>query len=100
MRPLVLVINAGSSSIKFELFDGITFSSLFSGLIEAIGTEYAALNYLQNEQKSQKKLGCVDFYQALAQTFSTYKQLVPPDGQLQAVGHRVVHGGALFSEPS
>lgn len=101
MRPLILVLNAGSSSIKFELFAfDEKLVSLFNGLIESIGTERTRLCYTLNGQKYEKQLGLMDFRQALMHAFQLYTQLAPADGQLRAVGHRVVHGGELFSQPT
>lgn len=100
MHPLILVINAGSSSIKFQLFSGEHCETLFTGLIEAVGTERTQLRYKTSEQQYEEKLGYLDFQQALAQVFLVYAQCVPADGRLCAVGHRVVHGGEWFTKPT
>jgi len=98
--PLILVLNAGSSSLKFELFDGKTFVSQLNGLVEEVGTERAQLSYTMQGQKQKKALGLSDFETALNQVFQVYQQLAKADGQLVAVGHRVVHGGELFAAPT
>jgi len=100
MRPLILVLNAGSSSIKFELFADEKLRSVLSGLIESIGTECAQLRYTWNGEKHQQPLGLINFQQALMQAFQIYRQCAPADGKLCAVGHRVVHGGELFTQPT
>jgi acetate kinase len=74
MTGRVLVLNSGSSSIKYRLFDGA--STAAKGLIEEIGGDIAGF-----ETALQKIMASVDL------------------GGLAAVGHRVVHGGA-FSAPT
>lgn len=82
----ILVINAGSSSIKYQLFNGQQASPLASGLIDRIGEPDAAVaNHLQALE------------QVVAQLRSS-GALASLD-QLTAIGHRVVHGGEQFSQP-
>lgn len=82
----ILVINAGSSSIKYQLFNGQQAAPLASGLIDRIGEPAAAVaNHLQALE------------QVVAQLRSS-GALASLD-QLTAIGHRVVHGGEQFSQP-
>ncbi|GAA0540848.1 acetate kinase [Paractinoplanes ferrugineus] len=74
----VLVLNTGSSSVKYRLFDGTT--TLAKGLVERIGESGG---------------GTADHRAALQQIMSE----TDLDG-LAAVGHRVVHGGSDFTEPT
>ena len=78
MTSLVLVINAGSSSLKFQLIDVSSRATLVKGLIERVTDHGAALT------------------EALRRIGADGHDL---DG-LVAVGHRVVHGGASFSDPA
>lgn len=75
----ILVINAGSSSLKYKLVQPDTGDSSAHGLIERIGEEG----------------GVTDYEAALRIVFDR----IAPDGLL-AVGHRVVHGGARFHRPT
>jgi len=84
---IILVINAGSSSIKYQLFDMANVSLLRSGQIERIGewrskarNHKAAVKILIEELTDPEK-GCV-------------KSI----GEISAIGHRVVHGGEEFTE--
>ncbi len=73
-RSAVLVINAGSSSLKYQLLGGS--EKLLSGLIERIG----------------EPGGDPDHASALKRVLME----LPPDVTVQAIGHRVVHGGEAF----
>ncbi|MGH3680325.1 MAG: acetate kinase, partial [Natronosporangium sp.] len=74
----VLVINSGSSSLKYRLLDGDQTTA--DGIVERIGEPGG---------------GAADHEQALRQALDR----VDLD-RLSAVGHRVVHGGARFTEPT
>ncbi|MBZ2188668.1 acetate kinase [Alcanivorax sp. JB21] len=96
-RParLVLVINCGSSSIKFALVDESRPDFLLHGLAERLGGEDARLRWRQGDDKQSQALGNADHRQAMA----TLLPLVEKQAgeQLIAVGHRVVHGGEDFT---
>lgn len=92
---LVLVINCGSSSIKFAVREEHTSQALLSGLAERLGTPQATLQWRVNADKQECPLGEADHTQAMA-------RLLPLIGEhtgrpLAAVGHRVVHGGEHFT---
>ncbi|MBB5869779.1 acetate kinase [Allocatelliglobosispora scoriae] len=78
MTARVLVLNCGSSSVKYRLFSGER--TVASGLVEKIGEAGSEVT---------------DHAAALRHVMSTLDL-----GQLTAVGHRVVHGGKRFSEPT
>lgn len=73
-RRAILVLNAGSSSLKYQLLGGS--ERLLSGLVERIG----------------EPGGDADHASALGRVLAN----LPPDVAVQAVGHRVVHGGEAF----
>ncbi|MEZ4087540.1 MAG: acetate kinase [Candidatus Gracilibacteria bacterium] len=80
----ILVINAGSSSLKYELFNK-KLDSLGDGYIERIGQK----GQIPNHEKAVK--------QALESIQE--KGLVASLAEIKAVGHRVVHGGEKYSAP-
>ena len=82
MTTLVLVVNSGSSSLKYQLIDPVTGQNHAKGTIERIG-----------EPGSDVPDHAAALHRALDQMGS---RLDPT--ALLAVGHRVVHGGSLFSE--
>jgi acetate kinase len=98
----ILVINAGSSSIKASIFglglDGPRCE--VSGMVEGIGTDPHAL--VKTDQGKilldEKCEGCSDHEQALALLLRSLTNDRPGRGPA-AVGHRIVHGGPRFSAP-
>jgi acetate kinase len=101
----VLVINSGSSSIKYRIFDMSDSSALASGLLEQIGEPMSRLGHrwrnasgemeeaLHKRPVSNHKEG-LDW---IINMTSGYGVL---SGDLFGVGHRVVHGGEEFHEPA
>ncbi len=97
----ILVINSGSSSIKFQVIDGTCGSMLGSGLIERIGLEQGKMKYKCNGGKVEFEKPIPDHETGLAMALEI---IVDPDrgaiGSLEeitACGHRVVHGGEKFT---
>ena len=81
MRSAVLVLNSGSSTLKYAVVDAGSGTSLADGIVERIGEDGS---------------GVPDHEAALRVVFG---QLAEPEG-LVAVGHRIVHGGKAFYEPT
>lgn len=98
-NPHVLVINAGSSSLKYQLIDTATDESLASGLIERIGSAEAVAHHTVDGTKHEQELDCLDHGQAMQILSAAFAEHGPEvtEESLIAVGHRVVHGGATFS---
>lgn len=98
----VLVINAGSSSLKYQLMDMEDESVLANGIVERIGTDGTKLVYKANGQKIEIKEDMSDHTSAVRCVLDAL--LNPEYGVLTdikdivAVGHRVVHGGEEFSK--
>lgn len=105
MADIILVINAGSSSLKFSAFavtDDQDPKLLFKGQIEGIGTRprFAARDAhgtaLMDKKYDAKEISGHDAaFGVIAGWLRTVRQL----GRLVAVGHRVAHGGANFAAP-
>jgi acetate kinase len=94
----VLVINCGSSSIKFSAIDHDTSTHAIRGSVERIGEENAQLKYTAARGMKLQSLGAVDHERALQAIVSILNER--GGLQLLAVGHRVVHGGESFSASS
>ena len=102
----ILVMNSGSSSLKFQLFAMEDLTVLASGLIEAIGEAggHISLHYLdedgvqQEHEQQQDIAGQREAVEAMATLFKD-KKIISDVRQLAGVGHRVVHGGEAFHEP-
>ncbi len=97
----VLVINCGSSSLKFGYFDTALEANNLEGMVERIGLENSLIEFSSRKGKISKELGSLDHYQAFKAVVSVITD--PDDGvvrdlnELTAVGHRVVHGGEKYS---
>lgn len=96
----VLAVNAGSSSLKFQLFNMPQEEVLLKGLIERIGQEKSQLVLTVNGEKIKKEMPIPNHDVAveivLRELIET-KVLKSLD-ELHGVGHRVTHGGELFAE--
>ncbi len=97
----VLVINCGSSSIKYQLLDMTDEKPLAKGLLERIGIEGSKLSHKKGDEKFTFERNVSDHTQGLSWIISiltSEKEGVIEDvSEIQAVGHRVVHGGELFA---
>lgn len=92
-----LVINCGSSSLKFAVINPNTGHCCLQGLAERLGSESASLSYEDDQKKNTFQLSGSDHQAAISGVIDllTQYQLL---NSLTGVGHRVVHGGERFSE--
>lgn len=97
----VLVINCGSSSLKYQLFDMNDGSVLVKGLVERIGLEGSILTQKKGDDKYEIKVDIPDHMKAIS--LVTDALIDPKHGviksmdEISAIGHRVVHGAEDFS---
>ncbi|MFT0621217.1 acetate kinase [Ectopseudomonas guguanensis] len=91
----ILVINCGSSSIKFALVNEAQETFILSGLAERLGSPEAVLHWQQGEHKDSLVLSGADHRLALSHLLPIVQQAAA--GALHGIGHRVVHGGEYFS---
>ncbi len=91
----ILVINCGSSSIKFALVNEAQETFILSGLAERLGSPEAVLHWQQGEHKDSLVLSGADHRLALSHLLPIVQQAAA--GALHGIGHRVVHGGEHFS---
>ena len=99
----ILVLNAGSSSLKYSLFEMSNSGVLISGLLEKIGENNAIHHYtLADAEPQQTVLNLANHQQALQALFQllTATGLLADQSELRCVGHRVVHGGEHFTQPT
>lgn len=96
----VMSINAGSSSLKFQLFEMPEEKVLISGNVERIGFEDAYFTTKFNGEKNKKVLPIRNHGEAVNHLLKTLVELkvVKDLNEIKGVGHRVVQGGNLFSE--
>lgn len=94
----VLVINSGSSSIKFALVNEDSEQFPIQGLAERLGTSDAVLNWQLGDEKHVAQLHGADHKEAFARLLPLVQKA--SHGKLNGIGHRVVHGGAHFTQAS
>lgn len=99
--PTILVLNAGSSSIKFTLFRGD--QAIISGQVSGLGAApHISLHQLDDEhQDLDRDLSREEgaSHESALAAFLAMLEEISPDIQIDAVGHRVVHGGPNFIDP-
>ncbi len=100
--PCVLTINAGSSSIKFALFESSSEPQrTISGQLERIGTPDSAIAWRTRQQSELRRqpLGAKTT-EAAVEPFVRWLDAQVGRAAIQAVGHRVVHGGPSYWQPT
>lgn len=99
----ILILNSGSSSIKYQLIDTETTpNAQAKGVVERIGMRGAILNHSRADGDKVKIAGEIVDHQAaieyiLAILLSKNHGVLQDRGEIDAVGHRVVHGGEKFT---
>jgi len=98
----ILIINSGSSSIKYQLIQMPQEAVICQGIIERIGTKDALLQF-QSTTTELKKLQEIENHKEGLIKISEYLLdaeigVIKDVNEIDAVGHRVVHGGESFSE--
>ncbi|GGX34654.1 acetate kinase [Streptomyces lomondensis] len=99
----VLVLNSGSSSVKYQLLDMRDSSRLAVGLVERIGEQTSRLKHTPAGGESRERGGAIADHDAALKAVA---EELAKDGlgldspELAAIGHRVVHGGKSFTEPT
>ena len=99
----VLVLNSGSSSIKYQFIDTETKTALAKGIVERIGMTGAVLSQTRHDGNSIKIAGEILDHRAaieyvIAILLSKNHGVIEKNTDIDAVGHRVVHGGESFSD--
>jgi acetate kinase len=97
----ILVINSGSSSIKYQLFKMPEEKVICSGLVERIGIYDAKIHYKSNNHKIDDVADIPDHKVGLKKIVDLLLDnkvgVIRSTSEIKAVGHRVVHGGSSFS---
>ncbi|HAZ21590.1 MAG TPA: acetate kinase [Firmicutes bacterium] len=97
----ILVINSGSSSLKYQLFDMAQETVLAKGLVERIGSQGSVLTHQANGKKEKMEFESPNHEAALRKVFDvlthTGTGVLKDIKEIDAVGHRVVHAGEKFA---
>ncbi|AVR44417.1 acetate kinase [Christiangramia fulva] len=98
----ILVINSGSSSLKFQLIQMPSEKVLASGLVERIGLDGAKIHYKTEDSTTSRELEIPDHGAALKKVtdllMNKESGVIETSEDIDAIGHRVVHGGNTFSK--
>lgn len=98
----ILVVNAGSSSLKYQLVDVATNKLLAKGLCERVGTEQSSHKHGIDENEVVHHRPLRDHTEAMEVVLSTLQHgehaCISSMDEIAAVGHRIVHGGEYFKE--
>ena len=98
----VLVLNSGSSSVKFQLIDPDSGASLADGIVERIGEDASTASLTVGDKEATRDARVADHEAALRTAFDLFEEAgthLDTVG-LIAVGHRVVHGGPDLYRPT
>ena len=100
---LILTLNCGSSSVKYQLYDWDAREPRASGIVERVSQEGSAISHrAKGKDEFEKQQDCPDHKVAISLILETL--LDPEHGaisditEVKAVGHRVVHGGEKFAQ--
>ena len=98
----VLVVNAGSSSLKYQLFDTSDNSVIAKGICERIGIGGEITHKMEGREDYHKVVDMADHTEATKILIETLTDptvgCIANMDEIEAVGHRIVHGGAYFSQ--
>ena len=98
----VLVVNAGSSSLKYQLMDTSTDKLLAKGVCERIGIDGCIEHKKEDGSKTKREIPMPNHSVAMKIVVDTLTDpklgCLSDMGEIEAVGHRVVHGGPYFFE--
>ena len=98
MESSILVINSGSSSLKFSLLDTATHQVIAKGIAEELKTPRANFTIKANDAKETDKLDDPSFEGAMQRLFDELEER-GLKRTVMAVGHRVVNGIDKFTHP-
>lgn len=102
-KKQILVLNAGSSSLKFEVFNveekNKRLTSTAKGICDAIGLESSCFELNYNNQKHEEKIIIGDHKEAIKLALQKLQQLnIVTQDSIKTIGHRVVHGGEKHTQ--
>ncbi len=98
----VLVVNAGSSSLKYQLFDTVSGDVLAKGICERIGIDGAITHKVPGTEPYSAEISLKNHTEATKAVVealcSAEHGCIESMDEIEAVGHRIVHGGAYLKE--
>ena len=100
MSEKYLIINAGSSSLKFSLYEVPEMKEIVNGYIEKIGNVDSFYTLKFNGKKLEKRKTIMDHTEAVRTMLEELldNQFIVDVSEIKGIGHRVVHGGEFYSQ--
>lgn len=98
MTTPILLLNCGSSSIKYQVIDADSEEVVATGIIQRIGDGESTISHTYGGQTLQDEYGFADHTAALAYLVKLFDEVGPKLSDIVAVGHRTVHGGRGFRQ--
>ncbi|MBU1198477.1 MAG: acetate kinase [Nanoarchaeota archaeon] len=97
----ILVLNSGSSSLKYKLFDMNSEKELISGHVDGIGLDRCVIKIKYAKGVDEEKVLVKDHVDAVMLALKSLKdkKIIRDYSEINAIGHRVVHGGENYSDP-
>ncbi len=96
MSTPILLLNCGSSSIKYQVIDADSEAVVASGIIQRIGDESGTLDHKLDGETVHVDRGFPNHARALSYLVRVFNAHGPDLDTIKAVGHRTVHGGEFF----
>lgn len=102
MSQTVLVINSGSSSIKYQLVDPETGEAIAKGLVERIGDPVGKIKHTHGDDVTIEEIPIADHEVGMREVLRLFDDKGPKLAEvgIVAVGHRIVQGGKYFDGPA
>ncbi|MFS0780570.1 acetate kinase [Bacillus sp. 1P06AnD] len=96
----IMAINAGSSSLKFQLFEMPSEEVITKGLVERIGLKDSVFTISVNDEKVTEVCDIADHEVAVKMLLEKLlkHEIIASYDEIEGIGHRVVHGGELFND--
>ena len=100
-KMLILVVNGGSSSVKFQLIELTERNVLIKGIVDAINLDRCSITLTFNGETKTKNTNVKNHTEAINLVIQSFVEndIVGDISEIKAVGHRVVHGGETYTQP-
>ncbi|WP_122820464.1 acetate/propionate family kinase [Varibaculum vaginae] len=98
----ILVINSGSSSIKYKLINPESEKEIASGIVEQIGEKCSRIKHVYQDEEHEMQRPVRDHLEGMSVVEELFENIGPAleDSHVVGVGHRIVQGGPYFSGPA
>ncbi|AQP49408.1 acetate kinase [Tessaracoccus aquimaris] len=98
MSQPILLLNCGSSSIKYQLLDPAQPGPQAVGIVQRIGQDMSTIDHEVGDSEYHEDVPFADHTEAVAAVVRMFEDHGPSLSDVVAVGHRTVHGGSAFVE--